>query len=203
MRELSAKDYNKHMGNIEIKSRKRKSKDDIQKAILGTVKAVGFLSVALVAPNAVQFLKSFGIVPGKRQESVMKRARDRLIEKNLLKYQNGFLALTENGEAHLELLEMKDWQIYKPKKWDGRWRMLIFDIPEKRRPLREKIRATLIHIGFIKLQDSVWVYPYDCEDLVSLLKADFKVGKDLLYIIADSIENDKKLRQIFGLEKTY
>jgi hypothetical protein len=44
----------------------------------------------------------------------------------------------------------------------------------------------------------VWVYPYDCEDLITLLKADFKIGKDLLYVITESIENDKWLRQSFG-----
>ena len=77
--------------------------------------------------------------------------------------------------------------------------MLIFDIPEKRKPLREKIRSTLLSIGFLRLQDSVWIYPYQCEDLVNLLKADFKVGKDLLYLIVDSIENDKFFRKSFGL----
>ena len=54
-------------------------------------------------------------------------------------------------------------------------------------------------IGFVRLQDSVWVYPYDCEDLITLLKADFRVGKDVLYLIVDSIENDKYLRAEFNL----
>jgi CRISPR-associated endonuclease Cas2 len=76
---------------------------------------------------------------------------------------------------------------------------LIFDIKEERKGMRDKIRRTLNTIGFIRLQDSVWVYPYDCEDLIMLLKADFKIGKDLVYIIADSIENDKDLRLAFNL----
>ena len=77
--------------------------------------------------------------------------------------------------------------------------MLVFDIPEYRRSLREKIRLTLLNIGFVRLQDSVWIYPYDCEDLVNLLKVDFQVGKDLLYLIVDSIENDRNFRKSFGL----
>jgi CRISPR-associated endonuclease Cas2 len=77
--------------------------------------------------------------------------------------------------------------------------MLIFDISEKRRGTRDKVRNTLISIGFIHLQDSVWVYPYDCEDLITLLKADFMIGKDLLYVIADKIENDIELHKKFGL----
>ena len=99
----------------------------------------------------------------------------------------------------LESLELRDWEINKPKKWDGRWRMLIFDIPETRKSLRDKVRHTLLHIGFLRIQDSVWAYPYDCEDFISLLKADFKIGKDLLYLVVDSIENDKSYKKYFNL----
>lgn len=56
-----------------------------------------------------------------------------------------------------------------------------------------------MHIGFLKLQDSVWIYPYDCEELVALLKADFRIGKDILYVIADSLENDGWIKRHFGL----
>ena len=53
--------------------------------------------------------------------------------------------------------------------------------------------------GIRRLQDSVWVYPYDCEDIITLLKTDFGVGKYLLYMIVDELENDKHLREDFGL----
>ena len=187
------------MGEIEKKFRRRKSKDDIQKAVLTTIKFAGLLSVALVAPNAVQCLNSFGLIPGKRQKEVMARSRDQLIKDGLLKYENKFISLTPKGQARLDLLEIINWKMNKPKKWDGRWRLLIFDIPEKRKPLREKVRNTLFDIGFQRLQDSVWIYPYDCEDLINLLKADFRVGKDLIYLIVDSIENDKSFRKSFSL----
>jgi len=54
-------------------------------------------------------------------------------------------------------------------------------------------------IGFVQLQKSVWVFPYDCEDLIILLKADFKVGKDVLYMIVDKIENDREIKKVFNL----
>ena len=58
-----------------------------------------------------------------------------------------------------------------------------------------------MHIGFVRLQDSVWVYPYDCEDLIVLLKADFKIGKDVLYMIVDELQGDWERRKEFGLAK--
>ena len=54
-------------------------------------------------------------------------------------------------------------------------------------------------VGFVCLQDSVWVYPYDCEEFMALLKAELRVGKDVLYAIVERIENDKTIRTHFKL----
>lgn len=96
-------------------------------------------------------------------------------------------------------MESIDYHICKPKKWDGKWRILIFDISEKRKRDRDKLRFILRSIGFFKLQNSVWVYPYDCEDLINLLKTDLHIGKAILYIVADKIEYDINLKKRFDL----
>lgn len=188
------------MGILEEKSRKRTRRGEVQKIILKTVATAGFLSVALLAPNALRMFSAFGTSGSSRKKEIITRSRKKLVQCGLLKYTpQGFLELTENGEAKLRQLELHDYKLVKPKKWDKKWRVLIFDIKEERRPTRDKIRRTLSVIGFVRLQDSVWVYPYDCEDLITLLKADFKVGKDLLYLIVDTIENDRLLKEKFGL----
>lgn len=185
---------------MEEKSRQRTQKHVIQKAILKIVAAAGVLSIALVAPNALQTLRAFGFDPRKRRNESVNNSRIRLVKNGLLEYTNkGLLRLTPKGEAKLRQLELYEYKIKKPKRWDKKWRVLIFDIKEERRSTRDKIRRTLVAIGFLRLQDSVWVYPYDCEDLITLLKADFKIGKDVLYIIADSIENDSWLKKQFNL----
>ena len=66
--------------------------------------------------------------------------------------------------------------------------------------MRAKIRDTLQSIGFSRLQDSVWIYPYDCEALITLFKADLRIGKDMLYMIVDELEYDAPIRKRFGLE---
>ena len=53
--------------------------------------------------------------------------------------------------------------------------------------------------GFVRLQDSVWIYPYDCEDLIALAKANFRIGVDVLYMIVERLDCDKHLREHFGL----
>ena len=85
------------------------------------------------------------------------------------------------------------------RRWDKRWRVIIFDIPERHRATRDRLRTMLRSLGFVQLQASVWVYPHDCEDLIALLKADFHAGDDMLYMIVDTIERDSWLRKHFGL----
>ena len=189
------------MGKMELQSRLRTRKNNIQKIILGTVAAAGLLGIVAVAPNVIGAMAKLGIIPTKRQKEIIKRSRERLVSRGLLEYKDGFLRLTKNGEAELRGLENTDFKLKKPKKWDKKWRALIFDIKESKKSLREKVRRTLISIGFVRLQDSVWIYPYDCEDLMTLLKADFKIGKDLLYMIVDELEYDVQLLEKFGLKK--
>ena len=190
------------MGNLEIEAKKEIRATKIQKAVLQTIATAGLLSMALLAPNALQALKIFGLNKKTKinRERSINISRERLIEKGLVKYsENGMLYLTSEGKKRLEQIERIEFKVKIPKKWDGKWRVLIFDIKERKRLIRDKIRVTLNFIGFIRLQNSVWVYPYDCEDLITLLKADFGVGREVLYIIADKIENDKVLRNHFKL----
>ena len=110
--------------------------------------------------------------------------------------------ITKKGESKLDFLDKHNFKLKIPKKWDGRWRVVIFDIKESRSKTRFLLRTTLAQIGFVRLQNSVWLYPYDCEDLISLLKADFKIGKDVLYMIVEKLENDWHLRRSFNLLKS-
>lgn len=185
------------MGKLEKESRSRSRKANIKKMMLQTVAAAGLISAALIAPNVVSAMSKLSLIPNKRINA--KRSRDHLVQNGLLQYKGKYLKLTEKGEKELRRLELSDFSLKKPKKWDKKWRVLIFDIPEVRLGLREKVRNTLITIGFIRLQKSVWIYPYDCEDLINLLKADFGIGKDLLYLIVDSLEYDNKLKKDFNL----
>lgn len=189
------------MGSLEQENRRRTRRGNIQKAILGAVAAAGVLSVAAIAPVV---LIAIGIIARgslrKNRLTAISNARARLVSAGLLIYtESGLLRLTPKGETKLRELKLADFKLKRPKRWDGKWRLLIFDIREERRPTRDKVRRTLRAIGFARLQDSVWVYPYDCEDLITLLKADFKIGKDLLYLIVDTIEHDRSLRERFSL----
>jgi DNA-binding transcriptional regulator PaaX len=187
------------MGVHERESRRKSRRKNLKKIILGMVAVAGLLSVAIVAPNVLQAFKKLGFLPGRRDKEIVVRSRERLVQQGLLTYEGRFLRLTKKGERVWRLLEIKDWGRRKKPRWDGKWRVLIFDIPERRKVLRNKLTQTLRALGFIRLQDSVWLYPYDCEDLITLLKSDFRVGRDVLYLIVDELEYDVPYRSHFGL----
>lgn len=177
----------------------------LQKAILVTIGVTGVLAVGLVAPNA---LKLFGGTLGKKLRYIerSRAATTRLVQKGYVEFvtHNGkkVLCITEEGKKFLDELEVvnafQEGSI-KPKKWDRRWRLVVFDIPEHRRAVRNRLREMIVAFGFIRIQNSVWVYPYDCEELVTLLKSDLRMGREVLYAVVEKIENDKWLLKHFNL----
>lgn len=190
------------MGKLEEASRKRKRKRDIQNAVLAAIAVTGFVAVAAVAGNAIQLLDH---LPNEKYNLRYraKTAAGRLVAKGYATWtERGgkkYLRLTPAGRKALAFEQAKITLRNQKKKWDGRWRMVVFDVPERRSRIRVRLRAVMREIGFVRLQDSVWVYPYDCEDFIALLKAELKIGKDVLYAIADTIERDKDIRRQFGL----
>ena len=181
-------------------------KAQIAKVILGIVGVAGILAIAMVAPNALKMLDLFVDKKKKywsaRTKYSVKQAVNRLKNRGLIvfvsKKGKTYLKLTERGEQELLKYQIGEIKI-KKEKWDGKWRMIIFDINEKYKKTREALRRELSNLGFLRLQDSVWVYPYECEELTILLKTYFKTGGSVLYVVAENIENDKWLKKEFNL----
>ena len=110
------------------------------------------------------------------------------------------MRLTKRGEERFALEQQKmSLGKERPKKWDRRYRLVMFDVPEKRRKTRDRLRYEMQDVGFLRIQDSAWVYPYDCEEFIALLKADLHIGEDVLYAVVEEIENDAHIRKHFKL----
>ena len=193
------------MGKLEQEVRLKDKRKNLQKIILNTIFAAGILGMAIVAPNVLGAIGK--LIGNKNRKKNIKYSINaslaRLEEKGLIKVDEldgkKIAYITKKGEDALNFLEKHNYKLKTPKKWDGRWRVIIFDIKESRKKVREQIRYTLVQIGFVKLQNSVWIYPYDCEDFISLMKTDFMIEKDLLYMVVEKLENDWFFRKTFKL----
>ncbi len=187
------------MGVLEQSVKKELRRSKVNKAVITTVATAGVIAAALVAPNVVGAMVRLGLINSAQKRQTVQNSFTKLVARGYIRIDGGKARLTEKGEKFAALIGEGKLKPKKPKKWDHKWRVLIFDIPEHRKKTRDQVRRTLVTIGFKRLQDSVWVYPYDCEDLLVLLKADLRIGKDLLYMIVDRIEYDAPLRIHFGL----
>ena len=194
------------MGKMEDRTKRKIRRTKIQQAILTTIFLAGFVSIAVLAPNAMVMLRSLGLKDTRRRQYTIKSSINRLITNGYIRYENRnglkVAILTPLGKQVVDVLVKHDYKLNKPKKWDGKWRIVSFDIWEKRKDVRLRLREILLKIGFVKLQNSVWVYPYDCEDVVNIVKTELRLGRGTLYIIADQIENDHSLRKHFNLQSS-
>jgi len=174
------------------------------KIILNLLLLGGVITVAAIAPNAVQMFGPLFQRNATRDRYYVKTAIGRLVNRGLIIFKENkrgkkYLAITDKGRRELLKYQLGELVIKKPQHWNGQWQVIVFDIKELRRGDRDCLRLKLTQLGFVRLQNSVWVHPYDCEESIVLLKSYFGFGKDLLYLSVDRIENDKWLRRHFGL----
>ena len=71
-----------------------------------------------------------------------------------------YYSLTQQGAKRMDEAASRIYQI-EPKKWDGKWRMFQYVIPEEKRSIRDELRKELTWSGFGPLFNSVWVSPSD------------------------------------------
>src|SRR3989344_4883144 len=126
------------MGKIEEKNRKRSRRENLQKIILETVATAGALSIGLVAPNVIGVMNKLGILPNPRRREYVSSSASKLVRRGLMEFKDCYYQLTVDGKRILRRWEMSDYKFNKPRKWDGKWRMIIFDIPEKKRKIRDR-----------------------------------------------------------------
>mgnify|MGYP001612659415 FL=1 len=187
------------MGELEQKNKEVIRRTRLQEAILGAVFSGRQIEAAALIPEVLNYFLKLDLPSYSRRHEVVSSTATRLRKRGLLKFENGRYSLTSTGEKIWNRWQMADYQIKQPKKWDKKWRVIIFDIPEKKRDVRKEVRMILTQAGFQRLQDSVWVFPYDCEDVIGLMKTNLGIGRYLLYLIVDQLENDRFLRMDFGL----
>ncbi len=192
------------MGVLEKKAKKVQRLRAFQRGLLVAAVVGGVVLVAATIPNAMILLRYMpGYKKGAQFNYQAKTAIGRLANKGLITFEERdgkrYARVTEAGEQMLEFESLRDKGTQNPKRWDGQWRVVLFDIPERRRGVRNRLRLFMQEYGFVRLQDSVWIYPYDCEDLIALAKANFRIGFDVLYMIVEHLEHDKYLREHFGL----
>ena len=112
------------------------------------------------------------------------------------------MELTEAGKKYILKYKYEDMKIKEPLMWDRKWRIVIFDIPEKKRAARDAMRMKFKELDLVRFNDSVWIYPYECREEIYFITEFWKIGQYVHYIEATSITNENQFRQIFHIPLT-
>ena len=133
------------------------------------------------------------------KEIVKEFYNDRLVSFKENKEGLAEIVLTKDGEKKALIFKIDEIEIKKPAKWDGEWRVVIFDIPERFKKAREALRNKLMDLGFIKLQESVFVFPYECEDEINFIIEVFLIRPFVRLMRVKSFTNEEQVKIKFEL----
>ena len=109
------------------------------------------------------------------------------------------MVLTDRGKQKAITFNIDNMEIKKPKKWDKKWRMVLFDIPEKHKPAREALRDSLRKLGFHEYQKSVFIHPYECQKEIDFVIEYFNIRQYVRTVTAAVLDNGIHFRKIFDL----
>ena|SRR3990167_7565022 len=110
----------------------------------------------------------------------------------------GRFTVTRRGAARLAKLNI-DKVIIKRTKWDQKWRLLTFDIPEQKLHIREYFRKRLKEMGFYHFQRSVFIIPYPCDAEIDMICEALGIESSVHLIAADRFEGDEGIKKYFQL----
>lgn len=159
----------------------------------------GVLSVAVMAPNMMGVIGRAMNRSNFFRKEEFKKSVYYLKRRKCVSIQDGMLHITQKGVG-LALKDAFDDLVIRPsEKWDGKWRIVIFDVPEKFKVARTALSQKLKLLGCYQLQKSVFVSPYPCNDEVVFVANVFNVLPFIKIIEATSIAPDREVRSHFDI----
>lgn len=99
------------------------------------------------------------------------------------------LTLTEKGKRKVLKYKIDSLELKKPNRWDGLFRVIVFDIPEEMRIARDLFREKLKQLEFYQLQKSVFVIPFECRDEIDFLRHNLEIAPYVHYMLVKQISN--------------
>lgn len=121
------------------------------------------------------------------KKSSFAQALRRLREKGLIEYTNEseiIIKLTDQGLTKALWEKMSHLETV----WDGKWRIVAFDIPETHSLTRDLFRRRLKEFNFKMLQKSIWISKTDCTELLRDYIKDLGIKKWVSVLEADNVD---------------
>jgi len=180
------------------------------KEVLMLLGAGTFLAASIVMPNLPMVLKPFLDEKKKREENewkkfntwrlkqVLKRMHQQKLVEIVENNEGHIVKISENGKKRLLKFNLDEMEL-KDQKWDGKWRIIIYDILTGKKEEASLFRKTLKRLKFLKLQRSVYLTPFKCYDEIEYLRQVCSINTEALILTVSGLENEKAYREYFGI----
>ena len=166
-----------------------------------TAGTMGLLAVAVTMPNLVAVVGSFA--ESERRKKI-RRAMTYLKDRGYVKIEgydgeNIKMRLTRSGKSILKRISTQELRLPREQIWDKKWRLIIFDVPNKKSKQRQAFAMHLKNLGSRMAQKSVWIYPYACHDEIMMLRKLYDIEQYVVYCETSFVEDDERWRDYFDL----
>ncbi|QQR76499.1 hypothetical protein IPJ63_03315 [Candidatus Nomurabacteria bacterium] len=130
----------------------------------------------------------------------LKGLKEAGLVENLSSDRTKYTRLTNEGKKKANSLKLESDSAILDPKWDGKWRIILLDLPESRKNERDSLRYLLKKAGFVCLKNSAWISPYPLEHLFENIKKDLGLTTEIMIFTTDTIDSEtgKVLFGIFG-----
>lgn len=181
---------------------KREKQQERREMILGVLLAVGVITTAIVAPNAVQLFKYFIPRNSKERGNILQsfsRLERRGYIKSTTRSGENYYALTATGRKRALQYQLNLTKITPSKKWDGLWYLVMFDVPEDKKQARRAVNLALKKLGCVQYQKSVFITPYPCKKEIDFVGEAFEIRKHIRVVTAREVEGVESIKKAFKL----
>lgn len=135
---------------------------------------------------------------GRLRQALRRLQKQKVVE---IVEENGetVVKLTKKGKLKALRYKFEEMRLKKPSKWDGWWQLVIYDIPTKKCRAQELFRHMLKNLKFLRLQKSVYLTPFPCEEEIEFLREYFGIGEYVIILKVKTLEEEGAYRKYFGI----
>lgn len=167
----------------------------LTKTILASLGTGVIITTALLFPGAGLIYKEFKKEDweNKRKRGILRATIKRLAKQKLVSWKDEgeevTLTLTQDGKNKLLAYKIDEMTLEKPEKWDGMFRIIVFDVPNDKKSARDAMRKKLKDLGFMALQESVFMTPFECRSEIDFLRHTLGIAENTRYILAKEVSD--------------
>jgi len=133
------------------------------------------------------------------RESIRKLYRSKIVDYKENNDGTVKLVLTEAGKKKVLLYDLDKLKINRPPRWDRMWRMVVFDIPETKKPARMALASKLKELEFYPMQKSVFIHPYECQNEINFITELFNIVPYVRFLRVKDVDIELDLKNRFHL----